>query len=246
MPNAKSFLKSDSLSKITINMQDADTQTENAETEAEQTTTIPTLSDPGSPTNHETGDEQNDAIHKPETQGEYAISWGEDSTVDASTRDVITGLGKELGLPADKLGEFVGKMEAHFNGISESVQAEATKQLQEKETALRKEWGRDYDDKLRGACNMAVRICAKAGVEPAVFEELGIESHPDMMRVFGAIAQVMGEARLPAAEATTSANRAEAMRIRTDPSHPLYKAYHDPSNPKAFLAAQDRYKALTQ
>lgn len=140
------------------------------------------------------------ALGVPEKAEDYAIELPEGVEMSETTTqlfEAIKPIAHENNLPAKALNDFALRFDEFAQQIESERQAQVEKHMDEAETALRKEWGGDYDANL----NIANRAMAQVGGEEIAeflnkteLKEGGVLANdPHMVRLFAKLGRRMSE-----------------------------------------------------
>jgi len=174
-------------------------------------------------------------LAKPEGIPE-GMDWSEDAVV--AFKDIAHKTGLLPKQAADLFNWYNGMM-----GEAYTANANATQESYDGAvTALKKEWGAAYDQKIELA-HAAVR--AFAGEEDVKALDEGMGNDPRMIRLFAKIGGAVSESSLKGVGQTFTPTevQGEINKILGDPKHP----YHDKKHPEhaaAIQAVQELYKQL--
>lgn len=175
----------------------------------------------------ESGEEANAEEPDQEEAGEYEFNLGEETQIPEGIHGELSGLAKELGLPGDKAAQLLNRgLE-----IYQKAHAEMNRELGRE---LRKEWGADFDAKLKATKAFAARLGRQAGLKAA---DMGAMMSPYGVRLLNAMREMVsegggfaGRAQQVAAPLTTQQKldafyaNSEKMAAVLDPTHPLYES----------------------
>ena len=89
------------------------------------------------------------------------------------------------------------------------------------------------------------RLASETGVDAdALLDNPALGSNPDVIRLLYQVSRLLDEAPLHQAGAAAPSPAEEAMRMESDPSHPLYEAYMSVNHPN-HKYANELYDRLT-
>ena len=162
-----------------------------------------------------------------EESGEYEFNLGDETQIPEGIHGELGGLAKELGLPGDKAAQLLNRgLE-----IYQKAHAEMNRELGRE---LRKEWGADFDAKLKATKAFAARLGRQAGLKAA---DMGAMMSPYGVRLLNAMREMVsegggfaGRAQQVTAPLTTQQKldafyaNSEKMAAVLDPTHPLYES----------------------
>lgn len=115
-------------------------------------------------------------------QEEYSFDLGE-TQIPAEIHGELGGLAKELGIPGDKAAALLNK------GL-EVYQAQFKEQNRQLGLALKKEWGRDFDSRLKATKAFAARLGRDAGLKA---EDMQVMMSPYGVRLLDAMRSKLDE-----------------------------------------------------
>ena len=157
-------------------------------------------------------------------QDEYVFDLGEKTQIPSEIHGELGGLAKELGIPGDKAAQLLNK------GL-EVYQAQFKEQNRQLGRELRKEWGKDFDARLKATKSFAVRLGREAGLKE---EEMAVLMSPYGVRLMDAMRSKLDEGGGFAGRATSSPQKSreeqldefyankEKMAAVLDPANPLH------------------------
>lgn len=153
---------------------------------------------------------------------EYTIAWPETFKPSDTFSAMATQAAKEAGLDGAAAG-------AYTAAVWQQLQQQEQQRLAESHAALKTEWGADFEGNLAGAKNMLRQLKASAHVDEEAAQLL---QSPKGMKLLHGLASFVGER--PAAGIRQAAPDASnwAHEVMTNPAHPDYNAFHNPSDPR--------------
>lgn len=179
-------------------------------------------------------DEQETQASPPEGNNEapeYAIAYPEDFSGDDALKSLIAEHGSKAGIPADAMSAFVASMDAALAKSQEEQTAKSREAARREIADLKTEWGADYNARLT-ACRRTASLVAKSlGCTVKDVAAMGFGTAAGT-RILHSISQLIGEPGLKGQPSETVGGRDTAIKIARDPNHPLYKAFHDASDPR--------------
>ena len=160
----------------------------------------------------ETGGEEEEA---------FALEGLEGIDITDEMKGRYESLAKEVGLPGGKAGKYISKViEAELN--------EKAAQLDAQEVELRKEWGAKFNENVKTARAFCRQLAGRAGVDMKVMQ---VFASPAGFKLMYALSQAVGEPGVVTGNPSNQGtNEAEAHRMITDPTHPLYSAFYNPDD----------------
>lgn len=106
----------------------------------------------------------------PEPEVEYTLGFTEDDGIDAEDADFFTSKAKEFNLPADGATEFIRSI---GNMLAERESVARKEEL----SALRSEWGKDFDAKSKKVGGYMGRVFNQMGLTPEQAANFATASH---------------------------------------------------------------------
>lgn len=166
---------------------------------------------------------------------EFAMVWPEGYEATEQFSAITTEAAKAVGLSDGRVaGEYTAKVLA-------AIGAAADKKLAEDDAALKEDWGADYQANMSECKDFVKRISAKAGLSE---DDVAVLGSPKGMRLIQAIRSELGEGAAAVGKAATGAEDAAwAREVMTNPAHPDYKAFHNPTDPR-WKDLNKRYNAV--
>lgn len=114
---------------------------------------------------------------------EYALSFDEADGINPAFQELYTSAAKAAELPSAAASKFVHDITARSMQIQQQAFSEA-------ETALQKDWGRDFNVRLEQTASFARRLFDSAGIPS---EERRMFENPVAMRLFDALRRSTSE-----------------------------------------------------
>ena len=157
-------------------------------------------------------------------QEEYQFDLGEETQIPSEIHGELGGLAKELGIPGDKAAQLLNK------GL-EVYQEQFKAQNRLLGQALKKEWGRDFESRVKATKAFAARLGREAGLKAA---DMGVMMSPYGIRLLDAMRSKLSEnggfaGRAAGAPKLTREQQLDAfyadkekMAAVLDVSHPLH------------------------
>lgn len=156
-------------------------------------------------------------------QGEYVLTFADDSPVPEFVRGDLTRVAQELEVPADKASALYERGLAAFR-------TQADRQMREEGARLKEEWGDRYEANVKAVKPLMVRVLQKAGI---ALENAGPLKSPMGFRLMNAVREMMGESSAFAGKAggnVVLSREQQVQDIYNDPQQLAILA--DPANPK--------------
>jgi len=194
-------------------------------------------------------------LGRPEKPEEYELKPPEDLPEQVQVSDeLITeykGIAHKLGILPKQAQELLTWYLGANARQMEDLDNQGKEHQKQTEAALRKEWGRAYDEKVEASANTFAHLASQMGEEKHeqlinLMDDTGIGNHPLMVSFFAKIGELIGEDVISGKGRTTFAltpeqAKAEIAKIYGDKDHP----YHHPENAE-HQAAVDRMNQLTE
>lgn len=185
----------------------------------------------------------------PETAEEYRLERPESTPEEEWNPELANRMANtayHYGVPPEAMNAL---QETMFQAYQEAREQAATRSREEEaraETSLQEEWGSNYERNMASAASALHRLADETGVDAdALLDNPALGSNPDIIRLLHQAARLMDEAPLHHSGGLGTPSPAEeAMRIESDPSHPLHDAYMSVNHPN-HRYANDLYDRLT-
>ena len=130
------------------------------------------------------------------------------------------------GVPPEAMNALQDTMAQAYQEAREKVQEQQMEQETQAEQSLQNEWGGSYERNMGRATAALQRLASETGVDAdALLDNPALGSNPDVIRLLYQVSRLLDEAPLHQAGAAAPSPAEEAMRMESDPSHPLYEAY---------------------
>jgi len=185
----------------------------------------------------------------PATFEEYDLKFPEELPDGIAIDEAATKSYKELfhklnltPYQAEKLAE--GHL-AQTAEMFKTMQAKQGESSMEGVTDLQKEWGIKFDANLATAQKTFDALCNKSGVDP---ESVPFTGDPSFAKLMATVSSMMGESSVIGANGAgvdLKSSKQEAGEIMTNASHPDYKAFYNPNDPR-HAEVQDRVARMNR
>lgn len=172
----------------------------------------------------ESGEDADAGESDQEESGEYEFNLGEETQIPEVIHGDLGSLAKELGLPGDKAAALLNRGLEIYQKAHEAANKELGREL-------RKEWGPEFDAKLKATKIFAAKLGREAGLKA---EDMAVMMSPYGVRLLNAMREKLGEGgfagRAAASPMTTQQKldafyaNSEKMAAVLDASHPLYES----------------------
>lgn len=179
---------------------------------------------------------------EPETEdnAEYALTLDPAHKITESVSQLMTDQAREQGLPSHAASAFINNILTHISESEKKARMEAI-------GALRKEWGSDYDKRVKSTIAFTEKVGTAVGLTQADADFLSSPSGYRLMyglsKMFREPAAISGGEASPAKSAEQK--KAEAEDMRTNPSNPYYNLLNDVNLPRSQrVPAWRRYNEL--
>lgn len=172
----------------------------------------------------------------PKTIEEYTSALGLDVKDDNPDKDYIMAVAEKAfgkGLDARAVGEVAKELLELNAELEERVSKSILQAAEANSIALRKEYGDSFSKTAVLASNALNKLAAEAGVTLDVFDTPEMRSNPAIFKIFAHVGKMMQESGfvVNGVPLNNVDPQAELNAIYKDPSHKLYKAFYDSSDP---------------
>lgn len=169
-----------------------------------------------------------------EVAEEFAMEWPEGYEASEEFAQITTEAAKAAGIADGKLaGAYTAKVIA-------AIQEAADKRVAQDDAELKADWGADYQTNMTECKSFVERMGAKAGLTD---EDVAVLATPKGMRLIQAIRAEVGEGVAAQGKRASAADQSWAREVMSNPSHPDYKAFHNPSDPR-WREVNKRFNAI--
>lgn len=200
---------------------------------------------PSSPDDKESWDLVFSRLGRPEDPKSYEIDVNEipeEIPVDEDFLENFKVKAHEVGLLPGQVNELFNWWVNEEKGILDELQEKTLGDAQQAEAALRKEWGRAYDQNI----SMVKTVIKKFGGEDAQhLMESSFANDPAVLKMISKMAKAFSEDQLEGVPSGLTLTPAEAMQeisnIRQNEKHPFYDETH-PEHQAAVERMQTLYK----
>lgn len=149
------------------------------------------------------------------------------------------------GVPPEAMNALQETMAQAYEEAREQMADSRMEMETQAEQSLQQEWGANYERNMGRATAALQRLASETGVDvDALLDNPGLGSNPDVIRLLYQASRLLDEAPLHHSGAATPSPAEEAMRMESDPSHPLYEAYMNVNHPN-HRYANELYDRLT-
>lgn len=149
------------------------------------------------------------------------------------------------GVPPEAMNALQETMAQAYQEAREQMQDTQMEQENLAERSLQSEWGSHYERNMGRATAALQRLAAETGVDAeTLLDNPALGSNPDVIRLLYQASRLLDEAPLHHAGVAAPSPAEEAMRMESDPSHPLHDAYMSVNHPN-HKYANELYDRLT-
>lgn len=165
---------------------------------------------------------------------EFAMEWPEGYEASEQFTEITEAAAKEAGIADGKLaGAYTAKVIA-------ALQEAADKRVAADDAELKADWGADYQTNMTECKDFVKRMGTKAGLTE---DDVAVLATPKGMRLIQAIRSEVGEGVAAQGKRASAADQSWAREVMSNPSHPDYKAFHNPSDPR-WREVNKRFNAI--
>lgn len=148
------------------------------------------------------------------------------------------------GVPPEAMNALQETMSQAYQESREQMMEARMEDESRAEESLQSEWGSNYERNMGRATSALQRLASETGVDAsALLDNPSLGSNPDVIRLLYQVSRLLDEAPLHHSGGAPSPAE-EAMRMESDPSHPLYDAYMNVNHPN-HIYANELYDRLT-
>lgn len=184
----------------------------------------------------------------PESEEDYRLERPEstpESEWNAGLAERMARTAYRYGVPPEAMNALQETMAQAYEEAREQMADSRMEMETQAEQSLQQEWGANYERNMGRATAALQRLASETGVDAdALLDNPGLGSNPDVIRLLYQASRLLDEAPLHHSGAATSSPAEEAMRMESDPSHPLYEAYMNVNHPN-HRYANELYDRLT-
>ena len=130
-------------------------------------------------------------LGRPETSGDYKLE-ANDST-DGDTLDWYKATAHKIGLNSSQAQKLLNEYEERIGGHAETTNAELESRRTEADLALKKEWGRAYENKMAGAKGVLMNFADEDLAEMTTADGVKFGDHPEIVRMFSKVGDYIRE-----------------------------------------------------
>lgn len=184
----------------------------------------------------------------PESEEDYRLERPEstpESEWNAGLAERMARTAYRYGVPPEAMNALQETMAQAYEEAREQMADSRMEMETQAEQSLQQEWGANYERNMGRATAALQRLASETGVDAdALLDNPGLGSNPDVIRLLYQASRLLDEAPLHHLGAATPSPAEEAMRMESDPSHPLYEAYMNVNHPN-HRYANELYDRLT-
>ena len=130
-------------------------------------------------------------LGRPETAGDYKLEASE--AADADTLDWFKATAHEVGLNSSQAQKLLSKYEEMVGSQVTGNDAELESRRTEADLALKKEWGRAYENKMAGAKGVLMNFADEDLAEMTTADGVKFGDHPEIVRMFSKVGDYIRE-----------------------------------------------------
>lgn len=184
----------------------------------------------------------------PESEEEYRLERPEstpENEWNAGLAERMARTAYRYGVPPEAMNALQETMSQAYEEAREQVEDSRLEMETRAEQSLQQEWGANYERNMGRATAALQRLASETGVDAdALLDHPELGSNPDVIRLLFQASRLLDEAPLHHSGNGTPSPAEEAMRMESDPSHPLYDAYMSVNHPN-HRYANELYDRLT-
>ena len=171
----------------------------------------------------------------PESEEEYRLERPEsipESEWKAGLAERMARTAYRYGVPPEAMNALQETMSQAYEEAREQMMDSRMEMETQAEQSLQHEWGANYERNMGRATAALQRLASETGVDAdALLDNPGLGSNPDVIRLLYQASRLLDEAPLHHSGAAEPSPEGEAIRMESDPSHPLYEAYMNVNHP---------------
>lgn len=171
----------------------------------------------------------------PESEEEYRLERPEsmpESEWNAGLAERMARTAYRYGVPPEAMNALQETMSQAYEEAREQMMDSRMEMETQAEQSLQHEWGANYERNMGRATAALQRLASETGVDAdALLDNPGLGSNPDVIRLLYQASRLLDEAPLHHSGAAEPSPEGEAIRMESDPSHPLYEAYMNVNHP---------------
>lgn len=171
----------------------------------------------------------------PESEEEYRLERPEsmpESEWNAGLAERMARTAYRYGVPPEAMNALQETMSQAYEEAREQMMDSRMEMETQAEQSLQHEWGANYERNMGRATAALQRLASETGVDAdALLDNPGLGSNPDVIRLLYQASRLLDEAPLHHSGAADPSPEGEAIRMESDPSHPLYEAYMNVNHP---------------
>ena len=184
----------------------------------------------------------------PESEEEYRLERPESTPESEWNADLAERMARtayRYGVPPEAMNALQETMAQAYDEAREHMEDARMEMEMQAEQSLQQEWGSNYERNMGRAAAVLRRLASETGVDAdALLDNPGLGSNPDAIRLLYQASRLLDEAPLHHTGNAVPSPAEEAMRMESDPSHPLYEAYMNMNHPN-HKYANELYDRLT-
>lgn len=185
------------------------------------------------------------AVGLPPTVEEFSLVRPDDTPDEVWDEDMAAGMARvayEYGVPAQAMQALTAHYAKESARMLKAYEEAGQAAIEQADAQLQQEWGSQYENNMRSIGAFLTRMGEQTGVDvERLMENPALRANADFAKLMLAASALVQEAPLHAGSPVDGA--AEARRMVSDPSHPLYEAYMRTSHPQ-HRYANEQYDRL--
>lgn len=163
----------------------------------------------------------------------YAIAWPDGFAPSEDFATLATTAAQNAGLDGAAAG-------AYTAAVWQQLQQLEQQKLADSDTAMRQEWGANFESNLASAKQMLRQLKAAGHVDDEAAQLL---QSPKGMKLLHGLSSFVGERPAAGTQQPTPEASSWAHEVMSNPAHPDYKAFHNPSDPR-WREVNTRYNTI--
>lgn len=184
----------------------------------------------------------------PESEEEYRLERPEsmpENEWNPELADRMARTAYRYGVPPEAMNALQETMSQAYQESREQMQAAREQMELQAEQSLQQEWGGNYERNMGRASSALRRLAGETGINAdALLDNEALGSNPDVIRLLYQASRLLDEAPLHHSGTAAPSPAEEALRMESDPSHPLHEAYMSVGHPN-HKYANELYDRLT-
>jgi len=130
-------------------------------------------------------------LGRPETSGDYKLEASE--AADADTLDWFKSTAHKIGLNSSQAQNLLNEYEERMGSHAETSNAELESKRTEADLALKREWGRAFENKVAGAKGVLMNFADEDLADLTTSDGVKFGDHPDIIKLFANVGDYIRE-----------------------------------------------------